>query len=86
MENLPLSTSIASASGRGFYYAWRLHLGAYSDRATCVGAAERSADGRRLHQAAQGVREPLAAFRGFFPAAERFTDIETARLLTYKAA
>jgi acyl-CoA dehydrogenase len=74
---------------RGFYYAMEgFTLARILIGATCVGAAEAG-----LHMGVEYVKQrkafgrPLAAFEGIsFPAAERYTDIETARLLTYKAA
>jgi acyl-CoA dehydrogenase len=90
MENLPLADRYCiGAAGRGFYYAMegftfaRALIGA-----TCCGAAETALQlGVEYIKQRQSFGKPLAAFQGIhFPAAERFTDIEAARLLTYKAA
>jgi acyl-CoA dehydrogenase len=74
---------------RGFYHAMegftiaRILIGA-----TCVGAAEAGLNmGVEYIKQRKSFGRPLAAYEGIsFPAAERFTDIETASLLTYKAA
>jgi acyl-CoA dehydrogenase len=66
----------------GFTYA-RALIGA-----TCVGVADACLQmGVEYIRQRQSFGKPLAAYQGInFPAAERFTDIEGARLLTYKAA
>lgn len=90
MENLPLSDHyLVGEEGRGFYYAMegftyaRALIGA-----TCVGVADACLQmGVEYIKQRTSFGKPLAAFQGInFPAAERFTDIEAARLLTYKAA
>ncbi len=75
--------------GRGFYYAMegfsaaRVLIGA-----ACVGAAEAILEmGIDYVKQRHAFGRPLAAFEGVqFPLAEQATDIEEARLLTYKAA
>jgi acyl-CoA dehydrogenase len=90
MENLVLDDRYRiGEAGRGFYMAMegftyaRALIGA-----TCVGAAETALNmGVAYIKQRQSFGKPLAAYQGInFPAAERYTDIETARLLTYKAA
>ncbi len=90
MENLPLADHYRiGEEGRGFYYAMegftfaRALIGA-----TCVGAAEAALEmGVEYIKQRKTFGKPLAAYQGInFPAAEHFTDIEAARLLTYKAA
>ncbi len=85
---LPDSQRIGEV-GRGFYYAMegfsaaRVLIGA-----ACVGAAEAVLDmGIEYIKQRHAFGRPLAAFEGVqFPLAEHATDIEEARLLTYKAA
>jgi acyl-CoA dehydrogenase len=75
--------------GRGFYYAMEgFTLARILIGATCVGAAEAGLQmGVEYIKQRKAFGRALAAFQGVsFPAAERFTDVETARLLTYKAA
>jgi acyl-CoA dehydrogenase len=75
--------------GRGFYYAMegfsaaRVLIGA-----ACVGAAEAILEmGIDYIKQRYAFGRPIAAFEGVqFPMAEHATDIEEARLLTYKAA
>jgi acyl-CoA dehydrogenase len=90
MENLPLpDKNRIGEVGRGFYYAMEgFTLARILIGATCVGAAEAGLQmGVDYIKQRKAFDKPLAAFQGIsFPAAERFTDIETARLLTYKAA
>jgi alkylation response protein AidB-like acyl-CoA dehydrogenase len=90
MENLPLSDKNRIGDvNRGFYYAMEgFTLARILIGATCVGAAEAGLQmGVDYIKQRKAFDKPLAAFQGVsFPAAERFTDIETARLLTYKAA
>ena len=90
MENMPLDDKYRiGKAGQGFYMAMegftfaRALIGA-----TCVGAAETALNmGVEYIKQRKSFGKPLAAYQGVnFPAAERFTDIETARLLTYKAA
>ena len=90
MDNLPLpDTHRIGEANRGFYYAMegftfaRILIGA-----TCVGCAEAGLQmGVEYIRQRKAFGRPLATNQGIsFPAAERFTDIETARLLTYKAA
>ncbi len=90
MDNLPLSDNHRiGAAGRGFYIAMegftfaRALIGA-----TCVGAADTALQmGVEYIKQRKSFGKALAAYQGInFPAAERFTDIEAARLLTYKAA
>ncbi len=90
MENLSLPDSHRIGEvNRGFYHAMegftfaRVLIGA-----TCVGAAETALKmGTDYIRQRKAFGKPLAAYQGIsFPAAERMTDIETARLLTYKAA
>jgi acyl-CoA dehydrogenase len=90
MENLRLpDQNRIGEFNRGFYHAMegftmaRILIGA-----TCVGAAEAGLRmGVDYIKQRKAFGRPLAAYEGVsFPAAERFTDIEAARLLTYKAA
>jgi acyl-CoA dehydrogenase len=90
MDNLRLPAKhLIGQVNRGFYYAMEgFTLARILIGATCVGAAEEG-----LRMGVEYIRQrktfgrPLAAHQGIsFPAAERYTDIETARLLTYKAA
>ena len=90
MENLPLpDKNRIGEANRGFYYAMEgFTLARILIGATCVGAAEAGLQmGIDYIKQRQAFGHPLAAYQGIsFPAAERYTDIETARLLTYKAA
>ena len=90
MENLPLGeTHLIGEVDRGFYYAMEgFTLARILIGATCVGAAEAGLQmGVDYIKQRVAFGQPLASNQGIhFPAAERFTDIETARLLTYKAA
>jgi alkylation response protein AidB-like acyl-CoA dehydrogenase len=90
MENLPLSDKDRIGEvNRGFYYAMEgFTLARILIGATCVGAAEAGLQmGVDYIKQRKAFGKPLASYQGVsFPAAERFTDIETARLLTYKAA
>ncbi len=90
MDNMPLSDHYRiGEEGKGFYYAMEGYTYARAlIGATCCGAAETA-----LRMGVEYIRQrksfgkPLAAYQGInFPAAERYTDIESARLLTYKAA
>jgi acyl-CoA dehydrogenase len=90
MEDMPLSDHYRiGEEGKGFYYAMEGYTYARAlIGATCCGAADTA-----LHMGVDYIRQrksfgkPLAAYQGInFPAAERFVDIESARLLTYKAA
>jgi acyl-CoA dehydrogenase len=90
MENLPLpDKNRIGEVNRGFYHAMEgFTLARILIGATCVGAAEAGLQmGVDYIKQRKAFGKPLAAYQGVsFPAAERFTDIETARLLTYKAA
>ena len=90
MENLPLpDKNRIGEVNRGFYYAMEgFTLARILIGATCVGAAEAGLQmGVDYIKQRKAFGKPLATFQGIsFPAAERYTDIETARLLTYKAA
>lgn len=90
MENMPLVDHYRiGEEGRGFYYAMEGYTYARAlIGATCVGAAETALQmGVEYIKQRKSFGKPLAAYQGInFPAAERFTDIEAARLLTYKAA
>ncbi len=90
MENLPLpDKNRVGEVNRGFYYAMEgFTLARILIGATCVGAAEAGLQmGVDYIKQRKAFGKPLATFQGIsFPAAERYTDIETARLLTYKAA
>jgi acyl-CoA dehydrogenase len=90
MENLPLPDKHRIGElNRGFYYAMEgFTLARILIGATCVGAAETGLQmGVDYIKQRKAFGKPLATFQGIsFPAAERYTDIETARLLTYKAA
>jgi acyl-CoA dehydrogenase len=90
MEDVELPDSHRiGEEGRGFYYAMegfsaaRVLIGA-----TCVGAAEAILEmGADYIKQREAFGRPLAAFEGIqFPLAEHATNIEEARLLTYKAA
>jgi acyl-CoA dehydrogenase len=90
MENLPLpDVNRIGEVNRGFYYAMEgFTLARILIGATCVGAAETALQmGVDYIRQRKAFGKPLATYQGIsFPAAERFTDIESARLLTYKAA
>jgi acyl-CoA dehydrogenase len=90
MDNMPLADKYRiGQEGRGFYYAMEGYTYARAlIGATCCGAAETALRmGVEYIKQRKSFGKPLAAYQGInFPAAERFTDIETARLLTYKAA
>ncbi len=90
MESLPLADHYRiGEAGRGFYYAMEGYTYARAlIGATCCGAAETALQmGVDYIKQRKSFGKPLAAYQGInFPAAERFTDIESARLLTYKAA
>lgn len=90
MENTPVSDHYRiGEEGRGFYYAMEGYTYARAMiGATCCGAADTALQmGVEYIRQRKSFGKPLAAYQGInFPAAERFTDIESARLLTYKAA
>lgn len=90
MENMPLADHYRiGEAGRGFYYAMEGYTYARAMiGATCCGAADTALQmGVEYIRQRKSFGKPLAAYQGInFPAAERFTDIESARLLTYKAA
>lgn len=90
MENMPLADHYRiGEAGRGFYYAMEGYTYARAlIGATCCGAADTALQmGVEYIKQRKSFGKPLAAYQGInFPAAERFTDIEAARLLTYKAA
>ena len=90
MENLPLpDVNRIGEVNRGFYYAMEgFTLARILIGATCVGAAETALQmGVDYIRQRKAFGKPLATYQGIsFHAAERFTDIESARLLTYKAA
>ncbi len=90
MEDMPLADHYRiGEEGKGFYYAMEGYTYARAlIGATCCGASETA-----LRMGVEYIRQrksfgkPLAAYQGInFPAAERFTDIEAAKLITYKAA
>jgi len=80
---------LVGEEGRGFYYAME---GFSSARcligATCIGAAEAGLEiGLDYIKQRKAFGRPIAAFEGIqFPLAEQYTDIESAKLLTYRAA
>ena len=90
MDDMPLSDHYRiGEEGKGFYYAMEGYTYARAlIGATCCGAAETALDmGVEYIRQRKSFGKPLAAYQGInFPAAERYTDIEAARLLTYKAA
>jgi acyl-CoA dehydrogenase len=90
MENLNLpEKNVIGEVNRGFYHAMEgFTLARILIGATCVGAAEAGLNmGVEYIKQRKAFGMPLASHQGIsFPAAERFTDIESARLLTYKAA
>ena len=90
MEDMPLADRYRiGEEGRGFYYAMEGYTYARAlIGATCCGAADTALKmGVDYIRQRKSFGKPLAAYQGInFPAAERFTDIESARLLTYKAA
>ncbi len=90
MDNLSLPDKhVIGEVNRGFYHAMEgFTLARILIGATCVGAAEAGLNmGVEYIKQRRAFGMPLASHQGIaFPAAERFTDIETARLLTYKAA
>ncbi len=90
MDDMPLSDHYRiGEEGRGFYYAMEGYTYARAlIGATCCGAADTALGmGVEYIRQRKSFGKPLAAYQGInFPAAERYTDIEAARLLTYKAA
>lgn len=90
MDNMPLADHYRiGEAGKGFYYAMEGYTYARAlIGATCCGAADTALKmGVDYIKQRKSFGKPLAAYQGInFPAAERFTDIEAARLLTYKAA
>ncbi len=90
MEDMPLSDRYRIGDeGRGFYMAMEGYTYARAlIGATCCGAAETALRmGVEYIKQRKSFGKPLAAYQGInFPAAERYVDIESARLLTYKAA
>jgi acyl-CoA dehydrogenase len=90
MDDMPLSDHYRiGEEGKGFYYAMEGYTYARAlIGATCCGAAETALNmGVEYIRQRKSFGKPLAAYQGInFPAAERYTDIEAARLLTYKAA
>ncbi|OQA41991.1 MAG: Acyl-CoA dehydrogenase [Chloroflexi bacterium ADurb.Bin325] len=90
MQEMPLADRyLIGEEGRGFYYAMEGYTYARAlIGATCCGAAETALKlGVDYIRQRKSFGKPLAAYQGInFPAAERYTDIESARLLTYKAA
>lgn len=90
MEDMPLSDHYRIGDeGRGFYMAMEGYTYARAlIGATCCGAADTALRmGVDYIKQRQSFGKPLAAYQGInFPAAERYVDIESARLLTYKAA
>jgi len=80
---------LVGEEGRGFYYAME---GFSSARcligATCIGAAEAGLEiGMDYIKQRKAFGRPIASFEGIqFPLAEHYTDLESARLLTYRAA
>ncbi len=90
MENVVVpEKNVIGQVHRGFYHAMEgFTLARILIGATCVGAAEAGLNmGVEYIKQRKSFGRPLAAYEGIsFPAAERYTDIETARLLTYKAA
>jgi acyl-CoA dehydrogenase len=89
MENLPLPDKNRIGDvNRGFYYAMEgFTLARILIGATCVGAAEAGLQmGVDYIKQRKAFGKPLAAYQGVsFPAAERFTDIETARRVIIEA-
>jgi len=90
MEDVRLPEAhLVGELNRGFYHAMegfsaaRMLIGA-----TCVGAAEAVLEmGMDYIKERQAFGRPLATFEGIqFPLAERYTDLESTRLLVYKAA
>lgn len=90
MENMPLADRYRiGEAGKGFYYAMEGYTFARAlIGATCCGAADTALQmGIDYIKQRKAFGKPLAAYQGInFPAAERYADIESARLLTYKAA
>lgn len=90
MEDMPLSDHYRiGEEGKGFYMAMEGYTYARAlIGATCCGAAETALRmGVDYIKQRKSFGKPLAAYQGInFPAAERLVDIESARLLTYKAA
>ncbi len=90
MEDMPLSDRYRiGEEGKGFYMAMEGYTYARAlIGATCCGAAETALRmGVDYIKQRKSFGKPLAAYQGInFPAAERYVDIESARLLTYKAA
>lgn len=90
MNNVTLPSSyLIGELNKGFYYAMegfsaaRVLIGA-----TCVGAAEAALElGEDYIKIRKAFGRPLATFEGIqFPLAEHYCNIESVKLLTYKAA
>jgi acyl-CoA dehydrogenase len=85
---LPASSQVGELN-RGFYYAMegfsaaRVLIGA-----TCVGASEAVLEMGMQHiKQRHAFGQPLASYEGItFPLADRYADLESTRLLVYKAA
>lgn len=74
---------------RGFYYAMEGFSAARTlIGATCVGAAEAALDmGMEYIKTRKSFGQPIGRFEGIqFPLAEHYTNIESIKLITYKAA
>ncbi len=90
MENLAIPEDhLVGELNKGFYYAMEGFSAARTlIGATCVGAAEAGLElGMDYIRNRSSFDRPLACFEGIqFPLAEHYTNIESIKLLTYKAA
>lgn len=90
MNDLPLSNDyLIGKENSGFYYAMEGFSAARTlIGATCIGAAKAALELGIDHiKNRKSFGRPIASFEGIqFPLAERFGDIESDKLLTYRAA
>jgi len=90
MENVRLPEHhLVGEFNRGFYHAMEGFSAARTlIGATCVGAAEAALEMGMEHiKVRKAFGRPIATYEGIqFPLAEHYTNIESAKLLTYKAA
>jgi len=90
MDNLELpSDNLIGEQNRGFYYAMEGFSAARTlIGATCVGASEAALELGIDHiKNRKAFGKPLGSFEGIqFPLVEHYTNIESVKLLTYKAA
>jgi acyl-CoA dehydrogenase len=90
MNNVQLSpTNLIGEKNRGFYYAMEGFSAARTlIGATCVGASQAALDMGIEHiKTRKAFGRPLGSYEGIqFPLSEHFTNVESCKLLTYKAA